>query len=114
MPEDIAQAVIDIHPRGRGFGGSIVTNWVGNVVDVVSSGFGRQEHGNYTVIDLNAYVAFGPDNRQRINLSLENAFDETYSTHVSRAFRDSVGATPYLVHYLGAPRTLHVSYSYNF
>ena len=76
VPEDIAQAVIDIHPQGRGFGGSIVTNWVGNVVDNVSSGFGRQQHGHYTVIDLNGFVAFGPGDRQRINVTLENAFDE--------------------------------------
>ncbi len=113
VPEDVAQAVVDIHPQGRGFGGSVVANYVGSVSDLVGSGFGPIQHGHYALVDLNAYVAFGPGDRQRINVSLENVLDKTYSTRVSRAFRDADGS-PFLVHSLGVPRTLHVSYSYNF
>jgi vitamin B12 transporter len=105
--------VLDIHPQGRGFGGSVVANYVGSVSDLVGSGFGPIQHGRYPVIDLNAYVAFGPGDRQRLILSLENALDKTYYTRISRAFRDVDGA-PFLVRSLGVPRTLHVSYSYAF
>jgi outer membrane cobalamin receptor len=112
VPEDTAQALVDIHPEGRNFGGSVVANYVGSVFDTVSGGFGPTQHGHYTVVDLNAYVNFGPGNRQRINLSLENALDKTYYTHLSRATRDTGGS--YIFHFLGVPRTLHVSYSYSF
>jgi vitamin B12 transporter len=113
VPEDLAQAALDWHPEGRGFGGSVVGNYVGSVSDLVGSGFGPIQHGHYGVIDLNAYVTFGPGDHHRINASLENALDEDYVTRVSRAFRD-VGGAPFLVHSLGVPRTLHVAYSYRF
>ena len=113
VPEDTAQAVLDIHPDGRNFGGSVLANYVGSVFDTVSGGFGPTQHGHYTVVDLNAYVTFGTADRQRINLSLENALDKTYYTHLSRASRDADGSS-YIYHFLGVPRTLHVSYSYNF
>jgi outer membrane cobalamin receptor len=113
VPEDTAQALLDIHPAGRGFGGSVSANYVGSVFDTVSGGFGPVQHGHYAVFDLSAYVAFGPGDRQRINLSLENLLDKTYSTHLGRASRDSDGSS-YIFHYLGAPRTLHATYSYAF
>jgi outer membrane cobalamin receptor len=113
VPKDIAQGLVTFHPPGRGFGGSIAANWVGDVVDNVSSGFGRVEHGRYTVVDLDGWIAFGPANRHRLTARLENAFDEAYATHVSRTFQDSDGA-PILLHYRGVPRTLHVAYSYSF
>ncbi|HEY2357129.1 MAG TPA: TonB-dependent receptor [Phenylobacterium sp.] len=113
VPEDIAQAVVNIRPEGRGFGGSVVANWVGSVFDTVSGGFGPQQHGHYAVVDLNAFVTLGPGDHHRINVSLENALDEDYATHLSRATRVSDGSS-YLYHFRGVPRTLHVTYSYNF
>ncbi|HEY2753752.1 TonB-dependent receptor [Phenylobacterium sp.] len=113
VPEDIAQAAVDIHPEGRGFGGSVIANWVGSVFDTVSGGFGPQQHGHYTVVDINGYVAFGPGDHHRINLSLENALDEDYATHLSRATRVSDGSS-YIYQFRGVPRTLHVTYSYAF
>jgi vitamin B12 transporter len=113
VPEDTAQALVDIHPEGRPYGGSVVANYVGSVFDTVSGGFGPVQHGHYTVVDLNGYFKFGPEDRQRITLSLENVLDEDYATRLSRASRD-VGGASYIVHSLGVPRTLHVSYSYSF
>jgi outer membrane cobalamin receptor len=113
VPEDLAQAILDIHPEGRNFGGSVVGNYVGSVSDLVGSGIGPVQHGKYGVVDLNGYVTFGPGDHSRINVSIENVLDETYYTRMSRAFRD-VGGGAYLVRSLGEPRTLHVSYSYNF
>jgi len=112
VPEDTAQAQIDIHPNGRPYGGSVVANYVGSVFDQVSGGFGPVQHGHYTVVDLNGYVTFGPGDHHKIVLSLENAFDETYFTRLSRATGDTGGS--YIVHSLGVPRTLHVAYSYTF
>ncbi|MFL5296963.1 MAG: TonB-dependent receptor plug domain-containing protein [Phenylobacterium sp.] len=112
VPEDIAQAELDLHPQGRGFGGSVVAHYVGSVSDRVV-GFGPVQHGHYGVLDLNGYVTFGPGDRHRVNLSLENALDKTYVTRLSRASRD-VGGASYVVHSRGVPRTLHVTYSYAF
>ena len=113
VPEDTAQAVVDVHPRGRNFGASVVANYVGSVFDTVSGGFGPVQHGHYAVVDLDGYLTFGPGDHQRVNVSLENALDEAYATRLSRASRDLGGAS-YIVHARGAPRTLHVSYSYSF
>jgi outer membrane cobalamin receptor len=113
VPQDTAQAVVDVHPQGRNFGGSVVANYVGSVFDNVSGGFGPVQHGHYAVIDLDGYLTFGPGDHQRLNLSLENALDEAYATRLSRASRDAGGAS-YIVHARGAPRALHVTYSYSF
>jgi vitamin B12 transporter len=113
VPKDIAQGGLDWRPQGRPYGASLLANWVGEVADNVSSGFGRQEHGHYAVVDLNGFVTFGPGDRHRLSARLENAFDERYATRVTRSFRDDTGAA-YLVHYRGVPRTLHVSYAYSF
>jgi vitamin B12 transporter len=59
VPNHVAQGMVDFHPQGRPFGASLVGDWVGSVVDNVSSGFGRQQHGHYVVIDLNGYWTFG-------------------------------------------------------
>jgi len=113
VPEDTAQALVDIHPQGRNFGGSVVANYVGSVFDNVTGGFGPVQHGHYAVVDLTAYLTFGPGDHQRINVSLENAFNEGYFTRLSRASRDADGSS-YIVHARGAPRTLHATYSYSF
>jgi vitamin B12 transporter len=113
VPEDTAQAVLEWRPSGRGFGASLVGNYVGSVSDQVSSGFGLVQHGHYGVLDVNAWLNFGPNDHSRLTLSLENVTDEGYFTHISRAFRDADGAA-YLLHYRGVPRTLHVTYSYAF
>jgi vitamin B12 transporter len=112
VPKDTAQGVVSFHPEGRPFGGDLIGNYVGSVVDNVSSGFGRRQRGHYAVIDLNTYLTFGPGDRQRLSARLENVFDEDYSTRTSRATRDAGGA--YLTHYRGVPRTLHVAYTYSF
>lgn len=112
VPEDTAQATLDWHPAGRPFGGSLVANHVGSVTDLVSGGFGPVQHGNYTVVDLNGYVTFGPGDHHKLVASLQNVGDEDYFTRLSRATRDAGGS--YIVHSRGVPRTLHVTYSYSF
>jgi vitamin B12 transporter len=113
VPKDTGQAVLDIHPEGRPFGGSISAAYTGAVVDNVSSGFGRIDRGKYTVVDLNAWLTFGPGDHHRISARAENLFDKSYATSVNRAFADGTG-TAYLLHYRGVPRTFHVTYAYSF
>lgn len=113
VPEDYAQAALTWKPQGAPVGAAVVANWVGEVADQVSSGFGRQERGHYAVVDLDAWVTFGAHDRHRLSARLENALDEAYVTRVNRAFRDATGDA-YLIHYRGVPRTLHVTYAYSF
>ena len=110
VPKDHGQAIIELHPADRAYGAGATVNWVGDVYDRVSSGFGRQDRGNYAVVDLNAWVKFGPGGR--LSARLENALDEDYFTRINRATRDAGGA--YLIHYRGVPRTLHLTYEYSF
>jgi outer membrane receptor for ferric coprogen and ferric-rhodotorulic acid len=110
VPEDLAQAVVDLTAPSGAYGAGGTFNWLGDVVDNVASGFGRQARGNYAVVDLNAWVRLG--RYGRLSARLENALDENYFTRISRATSDA--ATSYLIHYRGVPRTLHVAYSYSF
>jgi vitamin B12 transporter len=109
VPEDLAQLVVGLNPADGAFGGGATVNWLGDVVDNVG-GFGRQARGDYTVVDLNAWVRLG--RHGRLSARLENALGEDYFTRINRATSDA-GDT-YLIHYRGVPRTLHVSYVYSF
>lgn len=111
VPRDHAQARADIHPAGDAYGLGVAAIYMGQVVDEVPSGFGRQARGNYAVVDLTAWTHLGEHGR--FTARLENALGEDYSTRIGRASRD-VGGSRYLVHSRGAPRTLHVSYARSF
>jgi vitamin B12 transporter len=113
VPKDIAQGVLDFHPEGRRVGGSVIANYVGGVVDNVPSGFGRRQRGKYAVLDLDAWMTFGPGDHHKLSARLENALGEAYTSAVRRSFRDADGSA-YLLHYRGVPRTLHVTYAYSF
>ena len=110
VPEDLAQIVVDLGASDGAYGGGATFNWLGDVVDNVSSGFGRQDRGDYANVDLNAWVRLGEYGR--LSARLENALDEDYSTRINRATADTGGS--YLIHYRGVPRTLHVTYAYSF
>ncbi len=85
---------------------------VGDVYDNVG-GVGRVDHGNYTVIDLSGAYYLDTERRHRIGARLENALDEDYATSIGRGRLD-LDNSVYPYQNLGAPRTLHVSYSYRF
>jgi vitamin B12 transporter len=86
---------------------------VGNVYEVVGGGVGRVDHGDYMLVDFSAGYYFDADRRHRIGARIENAFDEEYSAAIGRGRRD-LNNSSYPIHYLGAPRTAHLSYSYSF
>jgi vitamin B12 transporter len=112
-PEHTAKASLDYDPSDRPYGASVAARWVGDVYGN-ASGFGRQEFGNYLVVDLAAHVFLdGPGGKHRVTARLENAFDEDYATRVSSALIDN-STQRFLFHTLGVPRTFHLSYGYSF
>jgi vitamin B12 transporter len=112
LPSNRVNASIDIHPSAVPAGATVTALWVGEIFDNVS-GFGQVPSGEYTVIDVAGRYFFDSQRRHRINVRLENLFDNRYATGHGRAFTDD-GASPYLTSSLGVPRTLHVSYTFSY
>lgn len=112
IPKDQIQASIDIHPVALPIGATLTINRVGEMFETVG-GFGNVSGGQYTVVDLSGRVFLDNGRRHRINIRLENLFDEEYTTAHRRGFGD-FSATPFLVHNLGMPRTFHLSYSFSY
>jgi len=110
LPSNRVNSSVDVHPARTPVGATLSVFWVGEIFDN-ASGFGRVPSGKYTVVDLAGRYFLDPRRRHRLNVRLENLFDETYATGHGRAFTDT-GATPYLTSTLGVPRTFHVSYTF--
>jgi vitamin B12 transporter len=85
---------------------------VGDVYDTVGGGVGRREHGNYTVLDLSGAYYLDEARRHRLGARLENVLDETYATSLGRG-RFDLDNSSYAYRNLGAPRTLNLSYAFN-
>jgi vitamin B12 transporter len=112
VPRDQAKLILTAQNDTGRFGGSFAVNWVGDIVDSVSS-IGRVEHGNYLLADLSAYVFLDMDHHHRFGVRLENIFDTEYATRVIRVRRDS-DSSPYPAENLGPPLTAHVTYQFRF
>jgi vitamin B12 transporter len=113
IPSNQVEGSLDIHPASVPFGAMVTVNKVGEMFDTVS-GFGSVPSGDYTVVDLGGRVFLDARRRHRINLRLENALDEDYTTIHARGFPDTTSGAAFLVHNLGVPRTFHVSYGFSF
>lgn len=86
--------------------------WVGNVENNVA-GFGRLEYGDYVVADIAAHLFIDADHKHKLTARVENLFDEEYRTALGSALIDG-SSQRFVVGTVGAPRTLHVTYSYGF
>ncbi|HKZ72679.1 MAG TPA: TonB-dependent receptor [Steroidobacteraceae bacterium] len=111
IPESHIKLALDYAPKQRPFGASLTVNHVGNVYR--NLGIGRQEFGNYAVVDVAGRVFLDHDRRHRVGLRVENCLDEEYATRVRQTVPDGGGA-PYAYWHLGTPRTVHASYTYEF
>jgi len=111
IPEQLAKLAVDYHPMNRPFGLFASLNYVGRIFDTV--GGVRREYGDYVVVDLGARLFLDMNRHHRVDFNLFNVFDEQYATRLTRGFPDN-GDPAYLVQNLGLPRTLKVSYTYNF
>ncbi|HEX2459487.1 MAG TPA: TonB-dependent receptor [Vicinamibacterales bacterium] len=112
IPDQLVQASVDLHPPSLPFGAMLTVNRVGEMLNTVA-GFGSVGSGDYTLVDLSGRVFVDRSRRHRINLRFENLFDTEYSTQYRRGFPD-LSSTPFLVHFLGMPRTFHMSYSFSY
>jgi vitamin B12 transporter len=113
IPKNLVEGSLDIHPLSVPFGAMVTLNRVGETFDSVS-GFGTVPSGDYTIVDLSGRVFLDARRRHRINMRLENIFDEEYTTRHARGFTDVSGSAPFIVHNLGVPRTFHLSYGFSF
>jgi outer membrane cobalamin receptor len=117
VPEEVLKASLDYHPAGRPFGATLSINYTGDVFTAV--GEDRLNYGKYTIVDISGRYFLDADHRHRLNLSLQNAFDEEFG-RPSRGCRDVAGegpddcSSPYVFVNLGLPRTLRASYTYAF
>ncbi len=112
IPSNQIDASLDVHPVRKPFGVTLTAIGVGRVTDRVAT-FGAVPRDQYLVVDLAGRYFLDSHRRHRINLRLENLFDEVYATRQGRNFVDGA-PTPFLVRYLGVPRTFHLSYSLGF
>lgn len=113
IPESQAKAALVYEPADRPFGASATVLWTGDVYQQVTA-FGRQNYGDYAVVDLAAHVYIDGDRRKhRLTARLENALDEDYATRVNSALVD-LSTQRFLYRFRGVPRTLHMSYAYSF
>ena len=53
------------------------------------------------------------ERHHRIDLNLQNVFDEDYTSQLATGIQD-VGGAAYVAQFRGLPRTLSVHYTYNF
>ncbi len=111
VPEQTGKASLDYHPADRRFGAGVSLNYVGKVFQSVWDG--REQFGNYVVLDLTGRVYLDDQRHQIITARLENAFDKQYAALLGSAERDSDGSN-YTYWNLGVPRTFQLRYTYQF
>lgn len=117
VPEQIMKASLEVHPANRPFGATLAVNYTGDIFTTVSGT--RVNYGKYTIVDISGRYFLDPDHKHRLNLSLQNAFDEEFG-RPQRGCRDVAGesafdcSVPYQYVNLGLTRTLRASYSYAF
>ncbi len=111
VPEQLAKVALDYHPANEPYGLFVSLNYVGDTFDTL--GGSRQKYGDYAVVDVGGRVFLDADRHHRIDVNLQNIFDEQYATRLTRGFPDN-GGPAYIAENLGLPRTLAVHYTYNF
>jgi vitamin B12 transporter len=109
-PRTLAKLMLDYAPRGQAMFAGLTLTHTG---DVFRNAAGtRVNYGNYFLLDVNAGLRLGAEQRHRLSLRLENALAEQYASRVSPGRTDAGAA--YAFSFLGTPRTLHASYAYEF
>jgi outer membrane cobalamin receptor len=112
VPVNALKTTVDYHPPELPLDATATLNFVGNIYQSALAA-GRQNYGNYPVLDIAGRVYLDEDRRNIITLRLENVFDQVYASGLSNAQRDSDGST-YTYWNLGVPRTFSLRYTYKF
>lgn len=112
IPVHQLKATVEYHPGEQPFDLTATLLFVGNIYrsNLVD---GREDYGNYPVLDISSRVYLDQDRRNIVTLRLENVFDKTYASGLGNAFRDSDGSR-YTYWNLGVPRTFSLRYTYKF
>lgn len=103
---------LQYRPAAGPFAFNAAVKHVGETSESVNA-FPDQRYGDYYVANLGATFYLDAERNQRLNLRLENAFDETYATDVGSTEHE-VTEMPFLYRRLGPPRTAYLDYSHSF
>jgi len=112
IPVHQLKATAVYHPEDQPFDVAATLNFVGNIYRS-NLADGRENYGNYPVLDISGRVYLDEGRRNIVTLRLQNLFDETYAAGLGNAFRDSDGGR-YTYWNLGVPRTFSLRYTYKF
>lgn len=111
IPESVAKLSLSFTPESDRFTFMLNSLYVGEKYDTEN---GKQEKiGNYAVIGLSSSIWLTPQRDHQLTIALENLTDKDYTTSMGSANHDA-DDSPYTYRNLGTPRTLSVSYSYDF
>ncbi len=112
IPENVTQLGLGYAPAGERYDVSLTSNRVGNVYQNVGA-FGRNNFGDYTIVNLSGRISLDERGRHRIGLNVQNIGDKEYATRLQQGPRDD-GTGNFLTQRLGVPRTASVTYTVNF
>ncbi|HEX4508269.1 MAG TPA: TonB-dependent receptor [Alphaproteobacteria bacterium] len=112
IPVHELKATAEYHPDGQPFDLTATLLFVGNIYrsNLID---GREDYGNYPVLDISGRVYLDEDRKNIITARLENVFDKTYASGLGNAFPDD-GGNRYTDWNLGVPRTFSLRYTYKF
>jgi len=112
VPKNLLKAGLDYHSPAQPWGATVTLNHFGTTY---RTGLwdGTEPYGNVSVVDASARYFIDPHRRQRIDVTLQNLFDKTYSTGLRTGIRDA-DSSHYTFGNLGVPRTLRIAYTYGF
>jgi len=112
IPVHQLKTSLEYHPEEQPFDVTATLLFTGNIYrsNLVD---GRENYGNYPVLDISGRVYLDEDRRNIVTLRLQNVFDETYASGLGNAFPDN-GGNRYTYWNLGVPRTFSLRYTYKF
>ncbi|HEX4095850.1 MAG TPA: TonB-dependent receptor, partial [Caulobacteraceae bacterium] len=112
IPKSLAKATLDYHPTEMPFGLTATLNYVGSVYND-PIGTGPINFGDYVVFNASARIFLDKDQRQRVDIGLNNVFNKRYASELTTGVSDATGDA-YVVPDLGQPRTFMVRYTFGF
>jgi vitamin B12 transporter len=109
-PRSLAKVAVNYAPQSQPLFAGLTLTHTGDVFR--SAAGARRNYGDYFVLDVNAGLKLGAGQHHRVSLRLENALDEKYASRIRTGETDA--GDSYAYSFLGTPRTLHATYTYQF
>lgn len=111
IPLEEAKVNLTYKPAQSPFRFTISGVFTGDIYDVENGE--RINYGEYAYFDASAEYRFGKNEKQSLQLTLENLTDKEYATSLGTAQRDA-DDSDYVYRNLGTPFTAHLRYDYRF